>query len=61
MPYADQSIRVFEGQGLQEHAVHDAEDRRVAADADRQRQHGYAAEERCPRESAKGVSELRSE
>ena len=47
---ADQLFRVRERQRLQQDTVHDAEDRRVRADADGQRERRHAREHRHPQQ-----------
>ena len=48
-------------QRLQEHAFDDAEDRRIGADADRERQHRDARKERHPREAPQDLVQSHSE
>src|SRR5439155_2101120 len=48
-------------QWLQEHAVDDAEDRRIGADADGERQHRHAREERHPREAPQDLLQSHSD
>ena len=57
-PYERQLVRVLERQGAEQDGVGDAEDRHVAADAQRQREHDDAGEERPPGERAEAVPQV---
>src|SRR5262249_20082405 len=58
MPDPDELVRVGKGKRFQENAFDDAEDGRVRADADRERQEGDGRERRRAAEPAKDVLEL---
>jgi hypothetical protein len=49
------------GQGTKEHRLHDAEDRRVRADAEREREEGDDREARCTGEAAQRVGDVREQ
>ena len=51
-------LRVLVRQGLEQHAVHDAEDGAVGADAQRQRQHGDGGERGALDQAAEGVANV---
>jgi hypothetical protein len=53
VPHADEAFRLVERQRLQQHAVDDAEDRRVRAEAEAERENGYGAEERRAEQPAR--------
>ena len=55
----DQPGRVRKRQRLQQHAVDDAEDRGIGADAERQHDHDQRAEARSFEEEAECLSEIR--
>ena len=57
-PERDQPIGLLVGQRLQQHAAHDAEDRRVGAGGQRQQQDGGGGKERAMEEIAKGEGEV---
>ncbi len=54
----DDLVRVADGQRAHQHAAHEAEDRRVRANAQGQRQHGNDGEARVRRKDADGVSKV---
>ena len=53
-----QLVRVADGQCLEQHAVEQAEDRRVRADAERERQHSHRREAGGGGENANGVAKV---
>ena len=58
MADAHQPLGLIERQGLQQHAVHDAEDRRRGADAERQRQNGRRGKRRLLPEGPGRVADV---
>ena len=60
-PHHGQPVRLRVGERSQEHPVHDAEDRRVRADAERQREHEHHGEARSAGELPERVLEILSE
>jgi hypothetical protein len=57
-PYGDDSIRIVIREPLEEHRVHNRENRRVRADAEREREHGHDGEAGRPEGRAYGVSQV---
>ena len=58
LPQVDQPIAVTVGQRLEQHAADDAEDRRVGADAERQRDHDHGGERGAVSQRAQGVPDV---
>ena len=58
---AHQSVGLRVRQRLEQHAVHDAEDRGVRADAECQRQHRHGGERRRPPEHAQRIRDILAE
>jgi hypothetical protein len=58
LPDAQQSFGVWIGQRLEEHPVHDAEDRAVCPDPQRQGEHGNGGERAVLGEGPKGESDV---
>ena len=54
----DEPVGRLEGEGLEENAVDETEDRRVGADADRQRRDDGQREARAPAQESDGVAEV---
>ena len=57
MPDTHELVGVIEGQRLEQHTLDDAEDRRVGADAERERKHRDEGEQRRTREPAQNTTE----
>ena len=57
----DERVGIGEWQRFDQHRVHDAEHRRVGADAERQRDHGQRREPRIAREQPKGETDVLKE
>ena len=58
MPDADQALGLMERQRLQQHAVHHAEDRRIGADPQREREGGQRREAGLLPQHARGVAQI---
>ena len=54
----DQPVRVAVRQRVQEHPIHDREDRHVGADGEREREHGCASKRRTAAQHPGGVAQV---